>query len=281
MADLVVMGADRRRPTSRVRRSLAILAVVGLSIIVSVAVAFLLRSLAHLFAVFAHLDRSDALLARTPATFVVQGVSVIPVFWALRKWKLSAHTLGLGRPVSWLAVIGVTIAGYITYLMLSASYLAIVNFDIKRPPEHVLTKYLRGHPRPLTVAMLLIAAVVIAPVVEEVLFRGFLMRRLNYVLDPMWGITISSVLFGAVHLGSIPLVLVPPYMLLGALLAVVAYVAKSIRASMLVHAAQNGFATGSALGRPLLAVSLVVGAALLQFVGFAVLSRRFPLKSEE
>jgi uncharacterized protein len=276
-----VIASPPGRVDSRVKRAVAICAVAAASIALSFAVALALRTLAHLFAQAAHLNQSDALLARSPATFIVQATSVVPVFWALRRWKLSAHTLGLGRPVSWLATVGVTIAGYISYLIASAVYLATVGYDTKNPPQHVLTKYLKGHPRPLTVAMLLIGAVVIAPVVEELLFRGFLMRRLNYVLGPIWGIVISSVVFGAVHFGSIPLVLLPPYMMLGGVLAIVAYVAKSVRASMVVHAAQNGFATGLALGRPLLAVALVGGVVALQSLGFALLTRKLPLKSVE
>jgi membrane protease YdiL (CAAX protease family) len=155
-----------------------------------------------------------------------------------------------------------------------------IGLDPKKRPQHVLVKYLKNHPQPFVVAILLVAAVVVAPVVEELLFRGFLMRQIDGALGPMGAIILSSAVFGVVHLGSIPLVLVPPYMLLGAVLGVVAYVTNSIRASMAVHAAQNGFATGMALGKPLLALGLVLGALTMQFVVFAMLSSKLTLQSD-
>lgn len=48
-------------------------------------------------------------------------------------------------------------------------------------------------------ALSVLSLVVLAPVLEEILFRGFLLHRLARKWGLMWGIVASSALFGAIH----------------------------------------------------------------------------------
>jgi CAAX protease family protein len=53
---------------------------------------------------------------------------------------------------------------------------------------------------PIGAAMFILVAVVLAPVFEEILFRGFLFRGLANSFGWVWGALISAAIFGAAHL---------------------------------------------------------------------------------
>lgn len=95
----------------------------------------------------------------------------------------------------------------------------------------------------LTVAIL---AIGIAPVVEEIFFRGFIQRSFELRFGPLWGIGIASALFAAVHL--LPWVF-PLHLFLGAAFGFAVYAARSIWAGILLHAANN---TAALLGMAML-----------------------------
>lgn len=46
---------------------------------------------------------------------------------------------------------------------------------------------------------IILAVCFLAPVAEEILFRGILLKGLNDKLKPVWAIAISSILFAAIH----------------------------------------------------------------------------------
>ena len=48
--------------------------------------------------------------------------------------------------------------------------------------------------------LLVFAIVALAPLGEEILFRGFLYRAFAAKLGPFWGMALSGLLFGAAHL---------------------------------------------------------------------------------
>lgn len=88
----------------------------------------------------------------------------------------------------------------------------------------------------LTVAIL---AVGMAPIVEEVFFRGLIQRTLELRLGTGWGIGIASALFAAVHL--LPWVF-PLHLFLGLVFGFAVYAARSIWAGVVLHAANNAAA---------------------------------------
>lgn len=88
----------------------------------------------------------------------------------------------------------------------------------------------------LTVTLL---AVGMAPIVEEVFFRGFIQRSLELRLGTAWGIGIASALFAAVHL--LPWVF-PLHLFLGVVFGFAVYATGSIWAGVLLHAANNAAA---------------------------------------
>ncbi len=91
-------------------------------------------------------------------------------------------------------------------------------------------------------------AVLLAPLVEELLVRGFLLRPLAKRLGDVGGILASALLFGALHLADPQAV--PPLILLGIVLAWLRLRSGSLWPSITLHVANNGLALGSILLLP-------------------------------
>jgi uncharacterized protein len=95
---------------------------------------------------------------------------------------------------------------------------------------------------PVTVLVLFLA--LLAPFVEELFFRGLLLRSLSRWLGPIAGIAISAVLFGLAH-GE--LLQLPGLILFGLVLGVLAYKTGRLGAGMVAHAAFNAVTVFSLL----------------------------------
>ncbi|TXF77708.1 CPBP family intramembrane glutamic endopeptidase [Chryseobacterium sp.] len=86
-------------------------------------------------------------------------------------------------------------------------------------------------------ATLILLAVVMAPIFEEIVFRGIILKGLiNKGMRPLYAILISSVIFGLVHANPWQFV---GAVLLGCVLGLVYYKAKSLLLPMLLHAFNN------------------------------------------
>lgn len=81
-----------------------------------------------------------------------------------------------------------------------------------------------------------ISSVLLAPIIEEIVFRGFILRRLTYRYNLRSAILISSLLFGAIHIHMSFL----GTFLHGIVYAIVAVRFGSLYASMIVHGTYNG-----------------------------------------
>jgi membrane protease YdiL (CAAX protease family) len=168
------------------------------------------------------------------ATFLVA-----PLVFALRTRQAGSsfiealRALGFRRPVWRVAALWVVIAGVLGY---AASAL----YDIVKSPlglqtnTDALAEQIKIEP--LTTLGILLAGALVAPVCEEVFFRGFLLPGIARSM-PIWAaIVVSSLLFGVAHadLGSlIPLVAI------GLLLGVVRWKTRSLWPSIFLHTLNN------------------------------------------
>lgn len=123
---------------------------------------------------------------------------------------------------------------------------------------------------PVTLGITLLTALIPA-FVEELLFRGYLQRRLLERWSPIAAIGISSVLFALMHLDSIHhIVAVLP---LGVLLGVLAYRTKSIVPGILFHGLHNLYCGGFDLLGQFVTSNLSetgAGIALLATLGISI-----------
>lgn len=92
-----------------------------------------------------------------------------------------------------------------------------------------------------TVALFVLGAVVLAPIVEETLYRGLLLRALLRRVSPGAAVLISSLIFAAVHWLGDPNALrsLPALAALGVVLALRAMRTNSLSAPILIHAGFN------------------------------------------
>jgi hypothetical protein len=94
-----------------------------------------------------------------------------------------------------------------------------------------------------SIALTLLATAVIAPIAEEIIFRGFTFRWLQGRM-PLWGaVLVSAALFSAAHVGWAEPTLFLPVFLDGLLLAYVFAKSGSVWPGVIVHASINILAT--------------------------------------
>jgi len=92
-----------------------------------------------------------------------------------------------------------------------------------------------------TVMLFVLGAVIFAPLVEELLFRGVLLRALLRKVDPAIAVLVSAVVFALVHYIGDPntLPFLPALAGLGAVLALTAVRTGDLSASIFIHAGFN------------------------------------------
>ncbi len=79
---------------------------------------------------------------------------------------------------------------------------------------------------------LIFSAIIVAPVCEELVFRGFIFGVLRDLVNPSFAIVLSGVFFGLVHSNLLSL---PSLCFLGSLLALLYHLTRSIWAPILCH----------------------------------------------
>lgn len=131
--------------------------------------------------------------------YVLALAIVMGVPYLVKKRKTTLVELGVQRPPKWYEFLAAP-AGTVVYFILSAilmyfamTYLTFIDF------EQVQDTGFNGVTAHFDVIMAFIALVIVAPVAEEVLFRGYLLGKLRKYV-PVWvAILITSALFAAVH----------------------------------------------------------------------------------
>ena len=155
-----------------------------------------------------------------------RGTALAPVVGPLRP---VARHVGIGVGLGLVAIVGST-------LLVS---LLVTLTGSEATPEQVLTEGIADTPVQLLLAVL--AAVVMAPIAEELLFRGLLHRGLRQRLRIVPATIISSVLFAIVHVdvaASQPLALVG-LTFVGVVLAVAHERTGSLLVPVVIHATHN------------------------------------------
>ncbi|MCK6505810.1 CPBP family intramembrane metalloprotease [Myxococcota bacterium] len=153
------------------------------------------------------------------------------------------RALGLrgARPGAWLLAIALAPA----FLGLSAAWnLLLDGLGHRVAPQRILEEVLAAPDSP--VAMATVAyGVLLAPVVEELVFRGFLLPPLARRLGPAAAVGITSLLFGLMHLSDPAAV--PPLVAFGLALGLLRLRSASLGPPVLLHLLNNAAAFGLAL----------------------------------
>lgn len=103
-----------------------------------------------------------------------------------------------------------------------------------------ITQLIGGIPKtPLNHLILFVTIAVIAPILEELLFRGYLQSALMRHMKPWMAIAVASAVFGAVHL---QLLAFPLLAALGGVLGYLYYRTGSLKVNIILHMLNNSIA---------------------------------------
>lgn len=184
----------------------------------------------------------DASLFQVIAGGVVYALSlviVIGVPWLVRKSRTTKEELGVQRFPNWIDIAWVP-AGAITYLVLTAlittlamTFLTFVDYN---QAQDTGFSSMSGQSSYILAFIML---VIIAPVAEELLFRGYLLGKLRKYA-PLWiAIIVTSIMFAIVHFAwNVGL----DVFALSIVLCVLRVVSGSIWPSIMLHMLKNGVA---------------------------------------
>jgi membrane protease YdiL (CAAX protease family) len=172
----------------------------------------------------------------------------------------------------WPAV-GWTLLAWASFFVLSVIYVQAVG----EPDDQALTSDLRDEDSPAALIGYAVLLAFVAPLTEELFFRGFMFGVLREKLGVAGGAIATAVVFGFVHVTGSPIKTVGVLIILGLLLCLLYLQTGSLLPCIALHALNNGlsFAVTKDLSVPgaILLVLATSGAAVA--VAVAVM-RRWP-----
>ncbi|HRN97440.1 MAG TPA: type II CAAX endopeptidase family protein [Candidatus Saccharibacteria bacterium] len=178
---------------------------------------------------------------------------VIGLPWWVHRYKTSKQELGITRLPSW-TDIWLAPTGLIIYFLLSAVLILAAThllpwFNVEQVQDTGFDKLnLR-----FEYILAFVSLVIIAPLAEETLFRGYLYGKLRKTV-PIWAaILVTSILFGAIH-GAWNVAI--DTFALSVVLCILREMTGNIWASVLLHMLKNGIAYYLLFINPILLTTL-------------------------
>ncbi len=169
---------------------------------------------------------------------LVQDLVIVATIVCLlrRRYHLPWSRIGI-RPISPETVVTAVMWG-VGVLIIMTGLVSMLNMLLPRglPPQNVEAIFSVGTPAAAFVLSMFLMGVV-APITEELLFRGYLYEALKLHLTQRSAMMATSVVFAAVHMDIYRFL---PLAFGGYALNVLAERKKSITASMIMHATWNG-----------------------------------------
>jgi membrane protease YdiL (CAAX protease family) len=210
--------------------------------------------------------------AATDIATVIQDLGFVgaALFLAARSGPVSPRQFGLRAPSSWWRSLGVLVAAAVAFVVISDVYFGLLN---QSGQEKEFVKEIGGNAGTVSVLAVCLLVTVIAPICEEILFRGFIFRSLSNWRGPWPAAIATGILFGIVHGLSAPAVDLAPLALLGFLLCVVYWRTGSIYLTILMHSINNSIALSSDEGWGSGRAVALLGASLAMLVLLAWLLR--------
>ncbi len=171
-----------------------------------------------------------------------QEAATLITFYGLSRRRISRPLRELGLPPlardAWLLGVGLVLAVAATLVLLSLS-------DVDEAPQEIAR--IAAEAEGVTALLAFVGTVLVAPVVEEIVFRGGLQRGLERYMPFLVAALISSAAFAGFHYGGREtLVVLPPLFVLGLILAFVAR-RRGVGGAVYVHSGFNLLAAVSLL----------------------------------
>ena len=215
---------------------LTIKGVIGI-VILSVVSAFLVGGI--IMSIFSSMPKQTDKLYLYLSFFIGQGVIVLPPIYYLNFKKKSISDSFRIKPVSFNTIINSIIFSMGIIILFDA--LDRVIHQIVPTPDYIIDLGKIMQPEStLGLIFLFLAVVVMAPIGEEIVFRGFLQKFLEeHWKDITRAVLVTSLLFAMIHFN--PYWTIQIY-LLGIILGFLSWKTKSVIPSIILHSVNNGMA---------------------------------------
>ncbi|MBW3652016.1 MAG: CPBP family intramembrane metalloprotease [Actinobacteria bacterium] len=202
---------------------------------------------------------------------LVQNVALVGAalfFASLGSGRAAAADFGLRRSRFWRSV-GLLLAVWIAFFILSGIWAVALDLDQRQDlPEEL------GADGPLLNALAVVVLVtVIAPLGEELFFRGFFFGALRNWRGPWPAAALTGVVFGGIHVGSAPVGYLVPLMILGAALCLLYEWTGSLYPPIALHALNNSIALGANLDWDWQIPAMMVGSTAVALLCAWLLAR--------
>jgi membrane protease YdiL (CAAX protease family) len=188
----------------------------------------------------------DAMFVLTAALFAQIGGRTV------RSWQF-----GLRPPrMAWWRVARAVLGVYLLFFLFSVIWAAALGEE----PKEELLKQLGANEGDVLLALSALLTTVVAPIGEETLFRGYIFPALAKWRGWLPAAILTGVLFGAVHVGSAPVIYLVPLAVLGFLLCALYRRTGSLYPCVATHSLNNSIAFAVLEKWSWQAVPLAVGA---------------------
>jgi hypothetical protein len=155
--------------------------------------------------------------------------------WASKRKGAGSLATDFGFSFRWSDLVGVPVGVACQLLLVPLIYLPLQQFINQRDLEEPVRK-VTDSAHGAAFILLTIVVVVGAPIVEELFFRGLVLRSLQRRFGDTWAVVGSAVVFGLAHFEPLQL---PALVALGVVLGVMAVSTKRLGASIFAHAGFN------------------------------------------
>ncbi len=158
---------------------------------------------------------------------------------------LTPASFGLRR-VPFRRAVGWTVLAFVAFWILTAIYISLVG----QPDQQELTRDLREEESLAALISYGVLLAFVAPLAEELFFRGFLYGVLREKIGVGWGALATGVVFGLVHVAGSPIETVGVLIILGVLLCVVYQQTGSLLPCIGLHAVNNAISFAATKSLP-------------------------------
>jgi membrane protease YdiL (CAAX protease family) len=167
-------------------------------------------------------------------------VASVVIFAQLGGQRLRAWQLGL-RPARLWPAVGAIVLTLIGFLLFTALWSSLLETSSK---EELLNRLGANHSTTLLLASAALTCVM-APICEELLFRGYFFRALSNWRGWLPAAVVTGLVFGGLHVGSAPAVDLVPLAGFGFALCLLYHYTGSLYPCIAAHAVNNSIAFGS------------------------------------